>query len=314
MKILYLCNKKTYDTKMSRVRFHSMGAIESISTLTYSGLGWGNYNENLTAQENIDLIYSGDAPDLVIGYKPLELNGFASIKAKKCIRYNEMWDKRWTKKEILGSDPDVIVCHHKNDMESYQEFGDKLINISHCAESSIYRDYGLEKEYDILFTGAVSRHYPFRRRLKGLLPKLQGHAKCKVLGHPGGNLNSSKGLILEDYAKLINKSKITLTCSSKYRYRLGKYVEIPMCGSVLAGDLPDEDHDFFKKFMLVVDQKMSDNEIVKKILDCLSDHESLRKKAERGIELNKDFTQMEYAKRFVNLVEEKIKKKEQNDE
>jgi hypothetical protein len=306
MKILYLCNKNTYDTKMSRVRFHSIDAISKITDLTYSGVGWSNYDESLTVQENVNRIYGSNSPDLIIGYKPLDLKSFASVNVPKCVRYNEMWDIGWTNKEISDSNADIVICHHKNDMKNYQKIEDKMINISHCADSAIYKDYGLEKKYDVLFTGAVGRHYPFRQRLRKVIPKLKEHVVCKVLGHPGGNLNKSRGFVLEDYAKLINSSKIALTCSSRYKYRLGKYAEIPMCGSIVAADLPDEDQDFFKKFMLVISPKMNDEEIVDKILNCLKDEEGMKRKILEGIELNKEYTQEKYAERFVRLVGEKL--------
>ena len=44
-----------------------------------------------------------------------------------------------------------------------------------------------------------------------------------------------------NYAKIINQSKICISCTSKYKYRLGKYIEIPMCSSVICGDIPYED-------------------------------------------------------------------------
>ena len=306
MKILYLCNKNTYETKMSRVRFHSMDAIGRASELVYSGLGWENYNDSLTVQENICNIYGENLPDLVVAYKPLELRDFSKIPIPKVIRYNEMWDVKWTNREIEESGSDIVVCHHKNDIVNFPNIKEKIINIPHYAESSIYKDYGLEKKYDILFTGATGRHYPFRSRLMRLIPILKKNANVKILKHPGGNLEKARGSILEEYAKLINMSRITLTCSSKYKYRLGKYVEIPMCGSVLAGDLPNEDQDFFKKFMLVLDPKMSDDEIVKIITDCLEDSNSMQEKIINGIILNKNYTQENYAERFLRFVGEKI--------
>ena len=112
-KVLFLCNRNYYLTKMSRVRFHSMEAISKITDFKWSGLNWENYNENLTARENIDNLYKNeDKPDIVVAYKPLDVKGFAGIEQKTCIRYNEMYEVPWTLKEINEAKPDVIVCHH----------------------------------------------------------------------------------------------------------------------------------------------------------------------------------------------------------
>ena len=39
---------------MSRVRFHGIAALSKIANVHYSGIGRGDYNANLTVQENID--------------------------------------------------------------------------------------------------------------------------------------------------------------------------------------------------------------------------------------------------------------------
>ena len=68
-----------------------------------------------------------------MAYKPLELKEFSEVEQTKCIRYNEMYDFNWTKKEIDESAADVIICHHLNDMKRYEKIyqdGDiKFINI-----------------------------------------------------------------------------------------------------------------------------------------------------------------------------------------
>ena len=312
MKILYLCDKNQYDTKMSRVRFQSMEAISKIAGVVWSGRGWDNYNNNDSVQKNIDRIYRSVQPDIVVAYKPLSLIDFYNVKSPKCMRYNEMWDINFTTNEIINSGSQLVICHHLNDIAKYvNNIPDvKFVNISHCAEQSIYKDYDLPKTIDVLLTGAISSHYPFRSRLKNIMIKyLNGKVRCKILEHPGGDLRKTHGLILEDYAKELNQAKITLTCSSVYKYRLGKYVEIPMSGSLLAADLPNEDQDFFRKFMLVLNPKDSDETIVKQIIDYVNDDDKRNELIKKGIELNKEYTQEKYAERFVRVCEDFCKQR-----
>jgi len=303
MRILYLCDKHQYDTKMSRVRFQSIEAISKVSDLKYSGKNWNNYDNTKSVQDNIDRIYGKEQPDIVVAYKPLDLVDFKSIKPVKCMRYNEMWNNRWTTSEIVKSGSELVICHHLNDMPNYKHLSEvKFVNISHCAEQTIYKDYGLPKINDVLLTGAISRHYPFRARLRNIMLKeLAGKVKCKVLNHPGGDLRNVHGAILDGYAKEMNQSKITLTCSSAYKYRLGKYTEIPMSGSLLAADLPNEDQDFFKQFMLVLNPQDSDEVIAKQILEYVNDDDKRNELIQKGIELNKEYTQEKYAERFVDV-------------
>lgn len=291
---------------MSRVRFHSIEAVGKITELIYSGNGWPNYDKSKTVQENIDKIYERQQPDLVIAYKPLELNGFRAIKTLKCLRYNEMWNRVWTEREIIESGANLVVCHHKNDMPNYAHLKDvKFVNISHCAEQTIYKDYGEKKTTDILFVGAIGKHYTFRGRLLGILGKqLRQMVKCKAIGHPGADLRHIRGVVLESYAREINRSKITLTGSSNYKYRLGKYTEIPMCASLLAADLPGEDHDFFRQFMLVLNPSMSDGEIVHNLIEYVNNNDIRNEKIRKGLELNKEYTQEKYAERFIKEVQQ----------
>ncbi len=100
---------------MSRVRFHGMQAIGKLCDLTWSGIGWENYNNDLTVQENINNIYSGqEKPDIVIAFKPLEMKNFSEVECLRGIRYNEMYDVSWTLKEIGESKSNIIICHHHN--------------------------------------------------------------------------------------------------------------------------------------------------------------------------------------------------------
>lgn len=308
LRILYLVNKNTYKTKMSRVRFHSMEAISKHPDvdLHMSGLYWEDWNGNKTAQQNIDRIFP--EPDLVVAYKPFQLKKVENIRHPLCIRYNEMHDVSGTLREIQDSNASFIICHHLNDMELYRSF--RLINkkiffynIPHSAEKTIYKDYGLEKDIDVLLAGAISHeYYPFRYRLREILNnKLASQCVTKILPHPGPNINAVRrgGAVLENYARMINRSKITLTCSGRFLSRFGKYTEIPMSGSMLAADLPDEDHDFFKKFMLVLDPKDRDEVIVDKIMYYLHHDAEREAKIKIGLELNKEFTQEKYAEKFV---------------
>ena len=310
MKILYLCDMSYIQNKMSRVRFDSIEAISKKSDLIYSGLGWDNYDSRLSVQQNIDKLYNGSSPDIVVVYKPDQYIDFKNVKVPTCMRYNEMWPvKEWTE-EIQNSKLDLIIAHHENDIPKYGHIKDAVFkHIPHSANENIYKDYKEYKKYDILFTGATgTKHYPFRTRLKPLTKnKLSQHFKCKILDHPGHNKNKTNGLLGEDYARLINSSRITLTCSSAYKYRLGKYVEIPMCASILAGDVPDEDKENFKNFMLELNPSDSDEVIIDKIKNVLNDSERQEKMIENGLSWSKNYTQEKYAERFLNVVDDFLK-------
>jgi hypothetical protein len=305
MKILYLVKKETYYKKMSRVRFHGISALEKLAEVSYSGIGWDNYDNNKTVQANIDRM--GEDFAAVIVYKPLELKDFRSVKTLKVIRYNEMYDVNWTLKEITESGAQLIICHHLNDYEKYIKGGLpglKFVYIGHCAEKKVFKNYGSEYEYDIAIAGRISNHYPLRNRFIKLLDRLKQKYRCYQHPHPGYDLNDAHtDRYLIEMAKVIDKSKIVLTDSGLPRSRYGKYIEIPMVGkAALCGDFPDDKADNYS-FVIKVTNEMSDDEIVNKIKYYLENEDKRQEKIKLGLEFSKNYTQEHYAKRLVDAID-----------
>ena len=316
MKILFFVNRKTYLTKMSRVRFHGIKALSKLVEVKYWGLGWDGYNPKLTVQENIDWLENVDPPtpdkyDVAIAYKPLELKNFKDINIPKCIRYNEMYDVKWTMKEIRESGAQLVICHHLNDCEKYQRGAlahlpdVKFVYIGHCAEKTIFKDYGLHKEYDILIAGCISRHYPLRNKFLQLLPHLKKKYKCHQHPHPGYDLSDAHtDRYLKEMAIAINKARITLTDTGLPRSRYGKYIERPMCGtSAICGDLPDDNADDYS-YVIEVTNSMTAQEIMDKISYYLDNEDKRLEKVQTGIEFASKYTQEHYAERLLKEIKE----------
>ena len=316
--ILFLCDKIHFDSKMSRVRFHSMNAIEKKSILKWSGNNWPDYDSEKTVQENIDIIYKNqEKPNIVIAYKPLDMKKFSEVDAIKCIRYNEMYDRPWTVSEIMQSRANLVICHHENDYKEYaarfQNFkvwDIEFAHIAHCAEQTVFKDYKLPKKYDLFLGGAINgfstlgRHYPLRDRMVGIMRKMaeKGY-KTHIHGHPGYDLadaHTDKYAI--DFAKEINSAKIAITCSGAPKSRFGKYVEIPMCNTAIAADIPDEDQDNFKQFILELHMSMSDEEIIDKLEYYLENDEEREKLTSLGHAWSKNYTHEKYAERFLEIL------------
>ena len=309
MKILFLCNYKTYLTKMSRVRFHGIKALSKLVEVKYWGLNWAGYNSRLTVQENMDTL--PDEYDMAIAYKPLELKNFKDINIPKCIRYNEMYDVKWTMKEIRESESQLVICHHQNDCEKYQlnalaHLPDvKFVYVGHCAEKTIFKNYDLPKEYDILIAGCISGHYPLRNKFLQLLPYLRKKYKCHQHPHPGYDLKDAHtDRYLKEMAVAINKARITLTDTGKPKSRYGKYIEIPMCGtSAICGDLPDDKADDYS-YVIEVTNSMTAQEIMDKISHYLDNEDRRLEKVQKGIEFANNYTQEHYAERLLREIKE----------
>jgi len=302
---------------MSRVRFHQIEAIAKLVDMKWSGPGWDGYDNNKTVQENLDNMYN-EMPDLIIYFDHLALKDLAKARVPRCIMMNEMHDPGGDRESALNifrnSDPQIIICHHKNEMEDsyFDEFRNRMHNISHCANHFIFKDYGFPKTVDVLLCGSLDlEKYALRRRFIGIIDKLKnkGH-KAAIHRHPGGRMGDAHtNRYLVDFAKSINSAKICLTCSSTLKCAFGKYIEIPMCRSLLAGDLPGERHDFFRSFMLVIDTIDSDVVIIDKIESHLVDAALLQSKTDRGYELSLNYTMEHYAERFLSVFKRYLARK-----
>jgi len=71
----------------------------------------------------------------------------------------------------------------------------------------------------------------------------------------------------------LNKSKISISTKSKYNYLVGKYYEIPASDCVLIGDIPNDADDVMKKYIIEINDKMLDEEIINIIKKVLKNYQ-----------------------------------------
>jgi len=308
MRILHLCDIKYWNHKMDRNRFHSIEALgrHKDIELIKSGIGWLDF-------KNVKQITDKYNPDLIIWYKPLDMPGYNMIEnIPRCLRYNEMWDKEWTDTEILKSGSTLIVCHHENDIKNYLDLSNiKLYHNPHCAEKTIFKDYKEEKIYDVLLVGAIREDvYPLRYRFVNIIKKLnEDGLRCKILKHPGYNIDNINDEVI-DFAKEVNRSKIILTCSSKYKYALSKFAEIPLCNSLLVSDIPNENQEWYKKWIIEINETMDDASIISLIKYYIENEGYRKEKIKLGLEMNlKDRTQESYAQKTIDIIKDYFKNK-----
>ena len=313
--ILYLCDKYYYTQKMSRVRFHSMEAISRSTNVMWWGPNWEGWQDGGILQniENLDTEI-----DLIVVYKPLEMGkDWSEIDIPICLRYNETYDQDWTKKEIIESNASIVIFHHENDLfGNISDYRKMLPNvrfeyIPHSAEKSIFKEYSeIKKDWDVLLVGAlgytskVGQHYPIRDRMASILHKFPKKYKVNRYNRPPGrSTNAYENGPAIEFAKVINSTKICITDSGAPKSRFGKYVEIPMCGTVIAGDIPNDDKNSFKKFVIEIDNSMTDDEIISKIVLFLENPKMLEEARSEGLSWSKEYTQEMYAKRFLSCIQ-----------
>jgi glycosyltransferase involved in cell wall biosynthesis len=273
---------------------------------------------------------------LVMWYKPLDTqynfdSAFdttygSAFPFKTCLRYNEMWDNEWTNKEISNSKTDIIICHHHNDYKQYLKAAEssnvsnrpQFFYIPHCSNPSIFKPCpNTTKDIDILISGVTKqKHYPLKHRLNNILlnDRRFKNFNVHVYTHPGySGFTNFKSVAQNDYNKIINRSKVCIACTSKYKYRLGKYVEIPMAGGIIVGDEPEYDgQDNFNEFIVPIHDGMSNNkiaDIITRMIQGFNNKDNIINiKRNTGINWAKKYTPKTYVDTFIKTVFSKQRK------
>jgi hypothetical protein len=143
----------------------------------------------------------------------------------------------------------------------------KHYHLPHHMDTKIFYDRKLPKDYDILLYGSTQvGHYRFRKRLFDLILKHQDIFRIYHIPWPD---KYDPQVCEEGLAKLINRSKICISTRSRYDYLLGKYFEIGMCRSLIAGDIPTDGTSFLRGRMLELRENMDDTEIIRSLQNAL---------------------------------------------
>jgi hypothetical protein len=113
----------------------------------------------------------------------------------------------------------------------------RVIWVPHSASPDFFVPHNEHPENAILLSGAVNDHYPMRLRVKALAEAAS--YPIVIHHHPGHRCdfdyrtNTSVG---REYARRINRYRAAFTDSSRYKYAVAKYFEIPATGSLLLAD------------------------------------------------------------------------------
>lgn len=166
-----------------------------------------------------------------------------------------------------------------------------------------FKDYKLDKKYDIVFYGTrryykdfasenfdpindyikkwektnkrkISNEinfYPLRERLENLLVN---NKKYKVFALPEKNSYESQ-VKNQDLSHLLNSSRMAVACSTIADICMHKYLEIISSHCMVLGNIPSDYQKLFKGRICEVTDEMSDEEILSKIDSFLSDKKKL---------------------------------------
>jgi hypothetical protein len=206
---------------------------------------------------------------------------------------------------------DAILHFSKNDaiVKTYSKlYPNKYIGSidSRFINVSKFKDYKLEKKYDILLYGTRNylrnyknepldsiqnwikkyelntnivitnndkiNFYHLRSKLENILLKNSNKYKLKFLPE---KCIFDAIVANEDLSKLINESYITISCSTIADIMMHKYLEIGASKSVILGNIPTDYKSLFENNILEVNEFMTEEEILKIIDDGLANKNKL---------------------------------------
>jgi hypothetical protein len=208
-----------------------------------------------------------------------------------------------------------LILWYKNKRigESFASLNKKLTITnfdSRFVNTNIYKDYKLEKKYDILLYGCRtcnytytdhlvtvqdylnknSHHYadekipfyPLRQKLEMIIiNRLCNKYNICIIPETSILDPNIRSIANENLSKLINQSYLTICCSSIADVLVHKHMEIPASNSVILGSYPTDYADLFKGSVVEVNEFMDDETIIRIIDDALSDKRKLLDMSER---------------------------------
>ena len=148
-------------------------------------------------------------------------------------------------------------------------------------------------KYDILLYGFINKYgYPFRVKFFEVLQFLSKRSNLRIkhiphLGYERGALNNMPKN--EELSKIINESRFTMVSSSFKQLYLKKYLEVPMSGSTMIGDIPPDYPELKNKMIEIKRDATHDKiiEIIKKSFE--NEYIEIEKESRRyGLELYKN--------------------------
>jgi len=169
----------------------------------------------------------------------------------------------------------LLKCHNKF-MRLYSEkIGKPPLLWNHFVDTEVFKERNRKKKYKLLLYGFCRpKLYPIRARINffmGELLKKYPTLNIKIVEHPGyGNIDLSKAVMQQDLSKLINESCFTVATSSAASTFVKKYIEIPLSGSILVGDIPIGYEDLLQNNIVEIPQTMKNDDIFKKLLDVIN--------------------------------------------
>jgi len=294
MKILYLT--KNDENRCASTSWYLKNQLAKIKKVVFYGPGHPKFSffRRWEVPKIIRRVYADCNPDVILidhywrvshRWKNLD-----KIEIPKAFIVSDPHYEPSRKMEYIRQnkiDLALFICKH-----SIRQFKDR-INCSFgwlpwSVDTSVFREYGFERKYDVTSLGVVNRFYPLRERILEILPKTAGMTFFTKKRPGNWNLNPEKDLFRENYAKVLAQSKIFIFGTSIWNYPLAKFFEAMACNTLVMAPMPlnGEDLHFKPEFNFV---EINEENFLEKIRYYLGHENERREIAKRGCETVKKY-------------------------
>jgi len=283
MKLIINCNRTLLEQKKDVTVLRQLETIKKIySDVLYVGHGWNDGYVDL--QQAINK-YN---PDVIFYAADFYYNDAHLPIKTNCIKIacmQDYWDDVETRLQILHSQNiNKVVTKNALGLNLYIE---KINNFNFIVNPSgyddnIFKNSSIEKEYDILISGALCKHrYPNRVRLASIANKLSNSVNVYKRDHPGYFYNTEdiKNEQL-NYCLDMNKSKIAIasTALDGLNLHMQKIWEISATSALCLTDLNkyEPDYKLLNQHVYEIDMNKSDEHIQDELVYILKNYETIK--------------------------------------
>jgi len=296
MKILWLC--RDYETKFKQREKSNANLIFKIKELGGIDVTWDDVTVDYI--NNYDIVVVSDMPR----YRKLK---WKNVNATKCLYITDIQYNKPSKnlKQMNAYKSIKVALKYfdhifTNSPQAWKKLWSKenfknvhIIPLS--ANGDKFKDYNQEKDIDILLTGNVTgKIYPIRRKMLELFRDHKGFQHVRPKQKPLK--------IGVNYSKLLNKAKISCSCTSMYNFTVAKSFEIPASMSALLSDLTADMRDLgFKDEENMI---RFDNNVKEKVEHYLKNPDKLKVLTTNGYNLvHENHTTEIRARKFLQYLE-----------
>jgi glycosyltransferase involved in cell wall biosynthesis len=320
LRVLLLAHVGFFRDRMGKGLYYRYRALARRPGVILFGPGVVGYSADMTIEDAVRVACNGVWPDAIIhGCDPRAsgrpiVTGLNRVRLVKAIEIYDAWAFEQEQFEfirqlrftigLMAPDGEYIDRYRMACPET------SFVWAPNAVDTEIFRDYGLEKDTDIILYGALNpEFYPFRARLAAILNR-QREFRFRHIPHPGyyPPAGAEDTVISgERLSRRINGCWIGIATSSIYRCLLEKYLEISASCALVAGDMPDSARGAFGDDYVDLQPVDSDDTIIAKLRWALADKDRLRARIDAArFRVSKSYSTDAFAERVLGTLSKTV--------